>query len=123
MELMYSGLFAVAGEDLPPKLNFSKIIFTLEDVDAASDIVKQRASDALLPMSTFTKIRRRKQDKANEATESDDEDDQLTSSKKNKDKDSSLIGPFKFMEPDDELDLASLLNDLGGVLDSPGSFA
>jgi chaperone BCS1 len=120
MELMYSGQFAVAGEDLPLKLNFSKIIFTLEDVDAASDIVKQRASDALLPMSAFTKIRRRKQDKANEATESDDEDDQLTSSKKDKDKDSSLIGPFKFMEPDDELDLAGLLNALDGVLDSPG---
>jgi len=45
MDLMFDQKFAVAGEDIPVKLNFSDVIFVMEDVDAASKIVHKRTRD------------------------------------------------------------------------------
>eukprot|EP00658_Telonema_sp_P-2_P021145 TRINITY_DN18400_c0_g1_i5.p1 TRINITY_DN18400_c0_g1~~TRINITY_DN18400_c0_g1_i5.p1 ORF type:complete len:442 (+),score=148.78 TRINITY_DN18400_c0_g1_i5:284-1609(+) len=42
MDCMFDLKFSVAGEDMPLKLGFDKIIFVLEDVDAATNVVHRR---------------------------------------------------------------------------------
>ena len=46
MDLAFDLKFAVAGEDVPIKLDFTKIIFVLEDVDAATTVVHDRSAAA-----------------------------------------------------------------------------
>lgn len=115
MELMFSGEFPVVGEDMSMKLPFSKIIFTLEDVDAASEIVRDRRQHT--PPSPCPSL------------DADDIEAKVMASSGGGaslggGKDGKLdIGPslgLKWLEPDDELDLAGLLNALDGVVDSPG---
>uniref|UniRef100_A0A7R9U422 AAA+ ATPase domain-containing protein n=1 Tax=Pinguiococcus pyrenoidosus TaxID=172671 RepID=A0A7R9U422_9STRA len=42
MDIVFDQSFAVGGEDMPVKLSFKDIIFVMEDIDAASEIVKRR---------------------------------------------------------------------------------
>ena len=42
MDCIFDQQFRVPGEDMPIKLNFSKIVFVMEDVDAATSVVLKR---------------------------------------------------------------------------------
>jgi len=44
MDCIFDLSYKVAGEDMPIKLNFNKVIFVLEDVDAATKAVHRRAN-------------------------------------------------------------------------------
>jgi len=44
MDCMFDLKFNVAGQDMPIQMGFSKLIFVLEDVDAATSVVHKRAS-------------------------------------------------------------------------------
>lgn len=46
MDIVFDQTFAVNGEDMPIKLSFKDIIFVMEDIDAASEIVKNRDAKA-----------------------------------------------------------------------------
>ena len=43
MDCIFDQSFRVPGEDMPIKLDFGQVIFVMEDVDAASDVVLKRA--------------------------------------------------------------------------------
>ncbi|CAD7952857.1 unnamed protein product [Amoebophrya sp. A25] len=45
MDLMFDLVFPVDGEDLPGRMSFDKIIFVMEDIDAASSVVYKRAEN------------------------------------------------------------------------------
>eukprot|EP00299_Pterocystis_sp_00344_P011202 c5180_g1_i1.p1 GENE.c5180_g1_i1~~c5180_g1_i1.p1 ORF type:complete len:583 (+),score=136.36 c5180_g1_i1:54-1751(+) len=126
MELMFSGQFAVTGEDMPLRLPFKKIIFTLEDVDAASDIVRHRDTNnsaALLaarlrPAPLITPTPSSSSSEDGEETEPASMNASATTTTVGGGK---MVGAsYKWFEPDDELDLAGLLNALDGVVDCPG---
>ena len=51
MDIFFDQRFAVKGEDMPIKLDFSDVIFVMEDVDAASKIVHKREKAAAKPKS------------------------------------------------------------------------
>lgn len=42
MDIVFDQKFPVIGEELPVSLGFENVIFVMEDVDAASPIVKSR---------------------------------------------------------------------------------
>lgn len=46
MDCVFDQAFSVPGEPLPIKLDFKKIIFVMEDIDAASDVVLRRSAKA-----------------------------------------------------------------------------
>eukprot|EP00301_Raphidiophrys_heterophryoidea_P000353 c10177_g1_i1.p1 GENE.c10177_g1_i1~~c10177_g1_i1.p1 ORF type:complete len:585 (+),score=155.26 c10177_g1_i1:153-1907(+) len=128
MDLMFGRQFACQGEDLPLRLPFKKLIFVMEDVDAASEVVRRRDES---PQG------RRKRKPAQPSTSTqptmpigedaggDSGGDVLTSglgaaSSASKGTFGPELPNFKWLEPDDELDLAGLLNALDGVVDCPG---
>eukprot|EP01052_Picozoa_sp_SAG31_P007684 SAG31_NODE_370_length_16651_cov_3.511056_11_plen_110_part_00 len=44
MDCIFDQSYRVGGEDMPIKLNFSQVIFVMEDVDAATSVVLKRTS-------------------------------------------------------------------------------
>lgn len=113
--LMYGREFDVIGEDMAMRLPFSKLIFVMEDIDAATEIVKRRSfaghnddssSKRTSPTKTLLEDGHRTADKGPPVVGSLKDD----------------IGPslVEWLKDDDELDLAGLLNALDGVVDCPG---
>jgi hypothetical protein len=95
MDIMFDRQFNLPGQVVTAQIPFSKIIFVMEDIDAASDAVLSRAAC---------------QGGGGKSTEDPDE--------------TRVEGPcmerkYKFEIPD-RLNLAGLLNVLDGVLDCPG---
>jgi len=45
MDCVFDQSFKVPGEDMPIKLDFKKLIFVMEDVDAATSVVHKRSAD------------------------------------------------------------------------------
>lgn len=118
MELMFGCEFMCQGDDMPIRLAFKKLVFVMEDVDAASDIVHRRDQKqsnrsssrrrgASPPASTSAKSARGPPGLGVEDFCGGGD---------------IMLGPDmpKWFEPDDELDLAGLLNALDGVVDCPG---
>eukprot|EP00300_Choanocystis_sp_HF-7_P003909 c12978_g1_i1.p1 GENE.c12978_g1_i1~~c12978_g1_i1.p1 ORF type:complete len:597 (+),score=129.17 c12978_g1_i1:219-1793(+) len=109
MELMYGCEFACQGEDLPMRVPFHKLIFTLEDVDAASDIVCDRRINTPSPPPTPTPT------VAPNGLHPQGPLPSTTTGKGVSAEDYWLAS-----QTVDELDLAGLLNALDGVVDCPG---
>ncbi|KAF0684958.1 Aste57867_23096 [Aphanomyces stellatus] len=129
MNLMFDLKFGLDGEDMPVTLGFDKIVFVMEDIDCASNVVMARDDKA--------GKRTKKSTKESGSTDGDDDDDDddadlVTLSKMagissddvlDLDK---LIGPSnnkmggRSFGPNDKLNLSGLLNVLDGVVDSPG---
>ena len=105
MDIMFDRQYHVAGQDLPVRLPFSKTIFVMEDVDAASDVVNKRSSSSSGAMifSPNTTSSSSTASPIGPALPGDDK----------------LAELFKTSESKDKLNLAGLLNVLDGVLDSP----
>ncbi|KAH9148553.1 hypothetical protein AeRB84_008128, partial [Aphanomyces euteiches] len=107
MDMMFDLTFGLAGEDLPIKLGFEHLIFVMEDVDCASNVVLARTPSTDKP-------------------EQDDAMLDLVSIMEGMSSDassSSLLGPkvsASSFGNKDKLNLAGLLNVLDGVVDSPG---
>ena len=89
MDIMFDRQYDVAGQHLPVRLPFSKIIFVMEDVDAACGVVNKRTSSSSEEVSSTSAF-------PGPALPGDDK-----------------------LESKDKLNLAGLLNVLDGVLDSP----
>jgi chaperone BCS1 len=103
MEVMYSGKYQVCGEELPCKLPMNKVVFIMEDVDAASNIVKRRdVVDSPDNASVAVPA------KLSPTAMLDAHYLQFL----------QLISKTTII--DDELDLSGLLNALDGVVDCPG---
>ncbi|OQR85152.1 bcs1 aaa-type ATPase [Thraustotheca clavata] len=108
MDLLFDLKFTVPGEDLPVNLTMNKVVFVMEDIDCASNVVHKRAeveppSEAEVA-SFMQKVEDGKLDK-----DMFDTMDKLEKSSKMKSSSSS-----------DKLNLAGLLNVLDGVVDAPG---
>ena len=107
MELMFGCKFNCFDEDLPLHIPLHKIVFTLEDVDAAGDVAADRSQTNLARQELLAArllAATNAQQNGNLASKSDLESDLL---------------PERFAGRD-ALDLAGLLNALDGVVDSPG---
>ena len=130
MDCIFDQTFRVPGEDMPIKLDFSQVIFVMEDVDAATSVVLKRSAkddDAAF-------------DSDAEADGAIAEDDQLSmllammASQNEKPKGGPGGGGgaqtggflpmtgFKDFKSDksDKLNLSGILNVLDGVVDCPG---
>eukprot|EP00931_Biecheleriopsis_adriatica_P004025 TRINITY_DN10575_c0_g1_i1.p1 TRINITY_DN10575_c0_g1~~TRINITY_DN10575_c0_g1_i1.p1 ORF type:complete len:604 (-),score=135.72 TRINITY_DN10575_c0_g1_i1:28-1689(-) len=143
MDLIFDLHFPVHGQDLPLKMKFSDVIFVMEDVDAASKVVFARQKSAK-PAATNDgpgappELVRASTGGAEEQESSKEvgtaavqvmealADAVFASSSESDDVDvkRSFCG-FPSVsryscKPDDELNLAGLLNVLDGVVDSPG---
>ncbi|RHY76399.1 hypothetical protein DYB30_013746 [Aphanomyces astaci] len=108
MDMMFDLKFGLAGEDLPIKLGFDSIVFVMEDVDCASNIVLARSSDAGVPQIPSPEM---------------DDLDLVTMSKLEGHNNDKAIGPMinpSKWDSKDKLNLSGLLNVLDGVVDSPG---
>ncbi|RHY98366.1 hypothetical protein DYB37_009446 [Aphanomyces astaci] len=108
MDMMFDLKFGLAGEDLPIKLGFDSIVFVMEDVDCASNIVLARSSDAGAPQIPSPEM---------------DDLDLVTMSKLEGHNNDKAIGPIinpSKWDSKDKLNLSGLLNVLDGVVDSPG---
>eukprot|EP00760_Papus_ankaliazontas_P002234 PhM_4_TR10904/c0_g1_i1/m.49327/K08900/BCS1; mitochondrial chaperone BCS1 len=133
-DIMYDLKFPTPGDDcVPEKYAFDKILFLMEDVDAASDIVKRRvttskkmvssaASHVFEPTQEEEMLAQQLGAGADAGLAADIManlklgDGILTGDDKKKD---GAFSAFKF-ENTDKLDLAGLLNVLDGVVDTPG---
>ncbi|EQC40290.1 hypothetical protein SDRG_02192 [Saprolegnia diclina VS20] len=102
MDYMLDLRMNVPGEDMPIKLSYDKVVFVMEDIDCASEVVHTRKDSAT-------------------GVPSDDEDRAMLEAAVA----ASLAsaGGIKSMTkftPHDKLNLSGLLNVLDGVVDTPG---
>jgi len=130
MDLMFDLRFKVDGIDCPVQLNFSKVIFVLEDVDAAGDVVLSRAKKKKksneikeIGLDPIMKLLLMISSQADNV-QLQKNDSHSSNNRKNYKKndgattgDGMLIGPSS--DNDDKLDLSGLLNVLDGVVDTP----
>jgi len=125
MDCMFDLKFNVPGQDMPIQMDFKKIIFVLEDVDAATSVVHKRSGGD--SSKTFN----------GDDEESDDEDVDNVDMMKHMLNEMMMMqamstsmgdgvpgaakGGIKSFEIDktDELDLSGVLNVLDGVVDCP----
>ncbi|OQR95127.1 hypothetical protein THRCLA_08015 [Thraustotheca clavata] len=98
MDAVFDLKFNVAGEDLPVKLSYDKIVFVMEDIDCASNVVNARTDE----------IKNQNDDGI---------PDLLAMFEDSSDK---IIGPSPKKSSSDRLNLSGLLNVLDGVVDCPG---
>ncbi|OQR89435.1 ubiquinol:cytochrome c oxidoreductase biogenesis factor, partial [Achlya hypogyna] len=106
MDFMLDLRMTIAGEDLPVKLNYDKVVFVMEDIDCASDVVHARKSPA---------------EAAKEVAETEALLDALLSQDVPVKSDVKLPSmPKTKYTPHDKLNLSGLLNVLDGVVDTPG---
>eukprot|EP01063_Lacrimia_lanifica_P024655 TRINITY_DN32524_c0_g1_i1.p1 TRINITY_DN32524_c0_g1~~TRINITY_DN32524_c0_g1_i1.p1 ORF type:complete len:581 (+),score=257.93 TRINITY_DN32524_c0_g1_i1:72-1814(+) len=142
MDLVYDLRFSVAGEDLPIQLNFEQIVFVMEDIDCASDIVHTRTKkaprdeDKAADMNLLTREMTEEHTSFNlddggsprvkpvempdeKDHKDDDGDDDDDEKKKKKDK-WEMLGLKGSYAIKDKLNLSGLLNVLDGVVDTPG---
>jgi len=126
MDCMFDLKFNVPGQDMPIQMDFKKIIFVLEDVDAATSVVHKRSGGD--SSAAFT----------SDGSDSDDEDIDNVDMMKHMLNEMMMMqamnasmgdgvpgakmgGGIKSFEIDktDELDLSGVLNVLDGVVDCP----
>ncbi|RHY21103.1 hypothetical protein DYB32_009894 [Aphanomyces invadans] len=109
MDMMFDLKFGIQGEDLPIKLAFDNIVFVMEDVDCASNVVHARTS-VTNDMSGAATTTTTDIESLDDAALSKALSDIIKSSGTNASK----------CESKDKLNLSGLLNVLDGVVDSPG---
>ncbi|KAF0761810.1 hypothetical protein AaE_003390 [Aphanomyces astaci] len=107
MDMMCDLKFAVQGEDLPVKLGYEQVVFVMEDIDCASNVVHARTTSHDNKTTDIA---------TNDIQALDDA--ALTKALAGMLK-SSPTNSSKF-EAKDKLNLSGLLNVLDGVVDSPG---
>ncbi|RHY27627.1 hypothetical protein DYB32_006658 [Aphanomyces invadans] len=117
MDMMFDLTFRLYGEDWPATLRFDQIVFVMEDVDCASNVVLARMSGGKMSSRPRRRRNRRDADQDNEKPNGDigDVENDLAIGPKNlaSDRMSGWV-------PKDKLNLSGLLNVLDGVVDSPG---
>ncbi|DAZ95416.1 TPA: hypothetical protein N0F65_006306 [Lagenidium giganteum] len=117
MDAMFDLRYRVAGRDTPVSLTFRDVIFVMEDIDCASEVVKKRTEDAGVsaqrPQSPLSGL------------VSDSSDDELFAALASG---KGQLGPAPLRgsgfvsssNASDKLNLAGLLNILDGFIDCPG---
>ncbi|WIA18891.1 hypothetical protein OEZ85_003563 [Tetradesmus obliquus] len=149
MDMMFDQRVQVEGEDMKIPLPFSKIIFVMEDVDAASHVVQKRNSGNALAASLASLMGPQASSKTKAAAKDADIDDDVKAGSSDKaaaaGAESAVVtgpaaAPGKSSAPTaawlasaagmgmgmggagggDTLNLAGLLNVLDGVVDTPG---
>ena len=145
--LFFDLSFSVKGEDLPVKLQYSDIIFVMEDIDCASRVVHARKpakSRSTTVVKTIVegakkdgkKVIREVSTQQDEDAYSDDDDTKEEKlfegmamasllggggTKTNDATGETVQGPkLKMQSKSDKLSLSGILNVLDGVVDSPG---
>jgi len=120
-DCMFDLVFPVPGEDEPIQMDFKDILFVLEDVDAASDVVQSRSC----PSKEFSAVKGKgkgkyaAEGKGKDAAEDDFENYGRRCEYGNETSRGSNVNKPQ-PQDSDALNLAGLLNVLDGVVDSPG---
>eukprot|EP00756_Hemistasia_phaeocysticola_P000349 Hpha_TRINITY_DN10239_c0_g1::TRINITY_DN10239_c0_g1_i1::g.34971::m.34971/K08900/BCS1; mitochondrial chaperone BCS1 len=134
MDIMFDQRYSVPDEDMPVRLSFAQVIYVMEDIDCASDIVhtRQKATATKKVRMSPTEEEQEAQLLTRNMTEDDDADDgsqcpidgpessDESGGQKKKSKKKKKLGPYKSSYEDkDKLNLSGLLNVLDGVVDTP----
>jgi len=132
MDIMFDQKYSVPGEDMPVRLSFAQVIYVIEDIDCASDIVhtrqkapKAKGSKEVRKAASEEEHEPKPKTKDDETDEESldlpvvmlidsDTDSQVSTGQKKKKKSGCSL-----FEDKDKLNLAGLLNVLDGVVDTP----
>uniref|UniRef100_A0A383VPB5 AAA+ ATPase domain-containing protein n=1 Tax=Tetradesmus obliquus TaxID=3088 RepID=A0A383VPB5_TETOB len=125
MDMMFDQRVQVEGEDMKIPLPFSKTIFVMEDVDAASHVVQKRDSGSALAASLASLMGPQASSKTKAAAKDADIDDDVKAGSSDKAAAAGADAAGMGMGMGgaggrDTLNLAGLLNVLDGVVDTPG---
>jgi hypothetical protein len=140
-DIMFDRIFPCIGDDgVPLRLGFDEIIFLIEEIDAATDIVKSRKTrpqqeSTMVRSESITMCMRSRSEalakddtgeagkRASDTVDAQAEHDKRKEAKQTseaKDSEGTLSPKVDLFPLADKLDLAGLLNVLDGVVDSPG---
>jgi hypothetical protein len=119
---MFDLVFPVPGEDEPIQMDFKDIVFVLEDVDAASDVVQSRTSRECSSQEISAVKGKGKGKYVAEGKGKHAAEDGLENCGRGCEygKEASHASALNKQQDSDALNLAGLLNVLDGVVDSPG---